>query len=348
MTQGKASSSHPDLPLDLLFLATHVAIALLASIFVEGIAHLELGFKILFILAYGVLAFGLYRWVKRRSQRRTLDEITKYEAEIDKWRRFERLQQGMLAIASNFLKERYQVIHHLVSRLENLDSTGSLSKQSFGDALEEFDKQRREHVKTTLQQVKALYEGDSHLKPSTAEEATADLFKVTFYEVEMDPSGTPFLVKKSRAIPNEGEPKTPRFGLNEGASGRAWAEKKTVVCELGGKDKDLFKPMWTGQDTLYKSMICVPAIEDIPAEKLSDVFGVLTVDSRMREGYFDSRLEQFWAAIHQPICNTLIYCRETERLKDAIVAAVEKLLSKAHQQDLPLVERSADQDSSGQ
>jgi hypothetical protein len=232
------------------------------------------------------------------------------------------------------LKQRYRVLHQLVTHLKNLRTQNTLNKAAFEEALEDFDKERREHIKGALKQLSAFLREDDYLKPLSPGNAALDQFKVTFYAVEKrneqdepDPNGTEFLVPKWRAIPNEGEPRTRRFAKTDGASGRAWSTKKTVVCERGGLDPQ-FKDMWEGggQKQKYKSMICVPAIEDIPTERINEVYGVLTIDTPVRDKYFSGHLEEFWGTLHQPICNLLIYCRESEALKEEIVASVRALL----------------------
>jgi hypothetical protein len=344
-----ASNSDADLPVDALFVASHAAIGLLASIVLKPLLQLPWYLQVVLFLAYVLLTYGLYRWVKARSAARTRAQREEAEArtlaqreeaeartlaQLNEWKRFELLQQRMLAIVSQFLKERYQVIHQLVSKLNGLRESGDLTERSLENALEEFDKERRTQIKRGLEQLSSFLTEDEHFRPDSPSRATSDHFKVTFYAVQHqnedgtpNPQGTEFLVPKARAIPNEGEPRTRRFRKGEGASGTAWETKKIVVCEHGGKEP-VFKDMWDGggQKAAYKSMICVPVIEDIASEALSDVYGILTVDTPVREGYFSSDLELFWATLHQPICNLLIYCRESERLKDELVLSIKKLL----------------------
>lgn len=318
------------LGLDLFVAASHVAIALLASAAFEAIAKLEWYYRVLIGAAYVSVALVIYFTVTRKDRKNVRDQI-------EEWRRLDLMHSRMLEVSTQFLKARYQVIHGLVSKLEGLRESRSLSQETFDAALEEFDSQRREQYKDALSELKAFLREDNYLKPTSPNAAAQDEFKVTFYAVERlgtdfqpNAAGTEYLVPKGRAIPNEGVPRTQRFQRGEGASGIAWETKRTVVCPHGGKDR-LFKDMWDGggQKERYKSMICVPAIEDIPAERMNDVYGVLTVDTSVREGYFAQELEQFWGALHQPLCNLLIYCRESERLKGAIVSAVGQLIADA-------------------
>jgi hypothetical protein len=322
-------------PVDAFVMLSHLAIALVAAFAFETVAHLPLPLRIVMISAYMILAGFVYLRVKSSATKRMATDAAETESllreELGEWKRFELLQRHTLSIVAEFLKDRYQVIHGLVSELERLRGTSEFSAHTLTNALEEFDKERRVHIKRALAQLSSFWTEDDYLKPTTPALATKDFFKATFYAVEKldnngEPSetGTEYLVKKHRAIPNEGEPRTLRFRIGEGASGKAWETKRIVVCERGGEDK-AFKQMWDEQQRAYKSMICIPAIEDIPSERMSDVYGVLSVDTPVREGYFSAELEQFWATLHQPVCNLLIYCRESERLKTAFVNVIHEL-----------------------
>jgi hypothetical protein len=337
-----------DLPLDSFVLVSHLALALVASLAFEAVADLPLWVRAVMVAVYLIGAYAVYIRVKLRAKTKVQTDIDVWkqhlQGEIEKWKRIELLQRRMLGISAEFLKERYQVIHGLVSDLERLKVSPELSTKAIAQAFEDFDKERRSQIKRALELLSSFWTEDVYLRPDAPEEATTDFFKVTFYAVEtaeVDGVLGPYLVPKARAIPNEGEPRTQHFKKGEGASGRAWATKKVVVCELGGKDP-LFEDKWPGggQKAGYKSMICIPAIEDIPSERMSEVYGVLSIDTPVREGYFQANLEQFWGALNQPICNLLIYCRESERFKTALVEVVKLLVPNADGRPETLADRN--------
>jgi hypothetical protein len=56
------------------------------------------------------------------------------------------------------------------------------------------------------------------------------------------------------------------------------------------------------------------ATADFPKEKLSSVFGVLTIHSTERSGYFEKRIEQFWFDLFQPVCDALVYSYKSSEL----------------------------------
>jgi hypothetical protein len=231
----------------------------------------------------------------------------------------------MLEVVSEFLKDRYKVNHDLATKLSLQIDNHSVTTNSLKGVLEEADKQRREHIKSALSQLSSFLPADEYIKPKNADDTLKDHLKVSFYAVEFDSeSKQERLLPKWRFFPNEREPKTQSFEKNQGAAGKAWAEKEVVVCEQGGEDSE-FKEMRTGQKGEYASMACIPAIEDIPAERLSRIYGVLTIDTPVRRGYFQKALKPFWASLFEPVCNLLIYCHETEQVKLAVCKAISDI-----------------------
>jgi hypothetical protein len=234
----------------------------------------------------------------------------------------------MLEVVADFLKDRYKVNHDLATKIEGQIAQQTLTPASFESLLLEADKERLVQIKSALSKVSTFLPEDNYKAPQEADLAVQDHFKISFYAVEEDSEeeGGLALLPKYRYYPNEGWPRTKKFRKGEGAAGKAWDTGRIVVCESVANDP-VFKDMWDGggQKADYASMICVPAIEDIPAEKISGVYGVLTVDTPIKDGYFQRSLGRFWPELFEPICNLLIHCHEAERVKTATVKAVQKL-----------------------
>lgn len=319
-----------DRGVDTFFLLSHLAIALLASLAFEAISHLHVGLRIGLVLVYVTVAFSLFRWLQRadREARRVAREreLAAKEEEIASQRRYRLLESEMLRIVGEFVKDRYKANHDLATQLQQAASNERLTSDRVIEIVNDWDKGRRDHIKSALAQVSSFLVSDDFKKPRTADEEVNDHFKVSFYRVSVEPNGEEVLVPQWRYYPNEGEPRTKKFMKSDGAAGKAWQTKRIVVCENGGRDPH-FKDMWDGggQKEKYASMICVPAIEDIPAEKMSDVYGILTIDTPIRDGYFRAKQDQFWADLLQPLCNVLIYCRELERTKESVTLIARKL-----------------------
>jgi len=302
----------------------------MAAFTVEFLRAIALPIRIAALIAYLVIACFAYYVVKRRGEK-------SHHLQESKWRRYHLLDSRMLAIVGGFLKERYQVNHWLATEIDRSLEEGTLTAEVFQRVVEEADKERRSQVKSALSELSSFLREDPYKAPLDPDGIAQEHFKVSFYEVETDKqTGNSLLVKKWRYYPNEGEPRTPSFRKGEGASGIAWDTKKIVVCAEGGADP-VFKDMWEGggQKERYASMICVPAIEDIPSERISEVYGVLRVDTPRRVGYFDKNLEQLWADLFQPVCNLLIYSHESERMKSAVRRAVMELTEKRGPSPLP-------------
>jgi hypothetical protein len=232
----------------------------------------------------------------------------------------------MLEVVAEFIKERYQINYELISKLNQLDDTGAVSAQTVKATLDEADKSRVEKVKEALKSLSSALREDIFKKPYTAEDINRDEMKVSFYAVESDPDvpGQKALIPKARYYPNEGAPRTKKFLEDEGVAGEAWSKKIVIICENGGEDPR-FKEKRPGQRGEYASMICVPSIMDVPRYITSDVYGILTLDSPVRQGYFQGGSEKFWADVLQPICNILIYARESSRLIAVLNQMVDKL-----------------------
>jgi hypothetical protein len=311
---------------DFYLIASHSILVLLVAVIHELLDDYPLPAKIGFLLVYVVLTVVLYRWLRRRklakAEERWQGDLEQQKEELIKLQRYQYLQSHMLGVIGEFLKDRYKASYELATKItENLDGISIDSLVSF---LDEFDSKRREQIKSALSKLSSFLPGDDFKKPRDADSSLKDLLKVSFYAVEYDEEvGEVCLLPRYRFYPNEGEPKTKRFRKTDGAAGDAWSTKRIVVCENGGED-DAFQDMWEGNDqkAQYASMICVPAIEDIATEKMSEVYGILTIDSPVRRGYFQKKLGQFWADLFQPICDLLVYCRESERKKLAIVDAI--------------------------
>jgi hypothetical protein len=305
--------------LDLFVAVSHLAIGVLATFAFGAIEHLATVPKVTIALIYAAAAVSVYRWLHRRARIETQSDVDAVGAELEKWKRYFLLQSGVSRIAGEFLKERYQLNHHVVGDIESLLARGRTAVSEYVAVIGEADKERRAQIKSALGQLSSTFVDDFCEKPKSADQAIADHFKLSYYGVEKE-GATEVLKPKWRFYPNEGEPRTKQFRMGEGASGRAWEQKRIIVCEDGGQDPG-FKDMWEGggQRSHYASMVCVPAIVDIPADRLSVVRGILTVDTPIRHGYFAKALEQFWADLLQPICNILIYLDESEKLVRTII-----------------------------
>jgi hypothetical protein len=314
-------------------LLSHVALGLIVALAFESVAHLSVAIRILLAGSWTVFAGLIYWWLKRTNRRareeRHRSELKLKDTEIAKWRRYQHLERGILGILTEFLKDRYRTNHQFSTSLRTELNAGVITLDHLIELIEAADTERRTQVKTALTNLSSVFVEDSHLKPAEADRAVQDCFKVSFYAVE-EHNGAPCLVPKWRYYPNEGEPRTRSFKQDDGAAGLAWRTKRIVVCERGGRDP-FFKDMWDGggQKERYASMVCMPAIKDIPSEKVSDVYGILTVDSPIRDSYFGKAQQQFWADLLQPICNLLVYCQEVERRKDAIIAVARSFDSRA-------------------
>jgi hypothetical protein len=307
--------------IDVFVLLSHLAIGLMAAFAVEFLQFLHLSVRITVLVLYLGAAWMIYskiRQLQRRSE----------ELEIEKWERYQFLSSRVLDVVGEFIKDRYKINHNLAREINDALDKGMLTQEAFQGFLDDFSKFRRVQIKTALSELSTALPRDTHKKPLDADSAVQDRFKISFYAVEYDSEiGEKCLLPKWRYYPNESEPRTKRFREGEGVAGLAWSDKRIKVCETGGENPH-FKDMWEGggQKEQYASMICVPAIEDIPAEKMTDVYGVLTVDTPIRRGYFEDRMAQFWADLFEPICNLLIYCHEIEKVKEAVSNAIQTLV----------------------
>jgi hypothetical protein len=317
MAETRKGESLGERGFDIFFVLSHASIAILASALVESIHSLPKGFRLLIAGAYFSMAIAVYRWIKRRHDARK-------DNQVERWSRYEHLRSRMLDIVSEFLKQRYRTYSALAFRIGD---HSSLDGESFCNALDSADAERREHIITALRQLSGCFVEDAFLKPDEPDGAIKDAFKVSVYVVEHDPAKQrERLLPKWRFYPNEGEPTTRGFDCGEGASGKAWQTKRVVVCEKGGDDPD-FKDMWDGggQKAHYASMICVPVMEQRGADRPSEVYGVITIDTPTRRGYFAKSLEQFWGSLCDPICRILIYCKEAEDMIGNLKAAAQGL-----------------------
>ena len=304
-------------PQDVLFLISHLLIGGIAA-FGEGlVSRLAFWPRLFILLAYLAGAFFLYRLLKRK-------ELAQEHREISNWNRFDHLVTGVSDAVGEFLKQRYTVDSRVAAQINQALSERTLTPESLSKIVKEADALRRAEVTQCLAEVVYTFKADEYLKPSRSTQSVQDTFKVSFYDVR-NVDGVEALYPKWRCYPNEGEPRTPRFLKNQGAAGRAWAEKRTFICEQGGEDPD-FEDMHGGkQAELYASMICVPAVVNIPQDRVNEVYGVLTIDSNTRRGYFQKSLRDFWPRLVQPLCNLLIYCYCSQRAKQAVADAVTYL-----------------------
>lgn len=299
---------------------THMVPVFIVTWLHETIKHYPVLVQAAFVIIYIAVTLFIYNLVKRYAEPDQADQI-------EKLKRYQYLHSHCLAVVSEFLKDRYKASHKLNKEIKEQLESENISLSSFTILLRDFDSLRREQIKSALQNISSFLPRDSFRKPKDADDFHKDIMKFSFYAVEYDTqTEEEYLVRKWRYYPNEGEPQTPKFKRTDGAAGIAWNTKRIVVCENGGEDPR-FKDMWDGggQKAEYASLICVPAIKDVPADKVSDVYGVLTVDSPVRKGYFQNHLEQFWADLFQPICNILIYCQESENKQDLLIKAVSKI-----------------------
>lgn len=314
------SKGRPHYLLDAFTAVSHILVGLLAALFLETVVKTPWYIRVILVVAYLLLVYLVYRKIKQYEAKRE-------ETDLARWRRYQFLQSHLLSVTNEFLKDRYKINHDLAAKLNDHVDDNTITAASIQSLLEEHDKQRREQIKSALSSLSNFLPTDNFARPEDPDLAVQDRVKVSFFAVEHDPEVNEIcLVPKYRFYPNEGQPITKRFKKGEGAAGIAWDMKRIVVCESGGKEQ-IFKDMWEGggQKKHYASMICVPAIEDIPAEKLSEVYGVLTIDTPTRRGYFQKNLAQFWADLFEPICNLLIHCHEAERVKKALIRGISVL-----------------------
>lgn len=305
-----------DIALDLFALASHLTIAFVAAVGFEATRDLPFWAQFVLSAMYVTLALWLYSALKRRRDRLFVGA----RAEVDTWKRFRLLQSSIVAVLSQFLKDCYRVNRQLASDLSSV-AKDDLSVDLVIEGIEKADSERRQQIKTALHDLASYLKDDEYLKPTDATTAVQDNFKISFYGVEKV-GNSQSLKPKYRST--DIEPTTKEILFGEGGSGTAWSTKRVVVCPNGG-DSPPFEEMWTDQRRLYASMVCIPAIEDIPAEKYSEVVGVLTVDSSKRRGYFNKDLQDFWRELFEPICNLVVYCNESYRTKQELIAAVRVL-----------------------
>jgi hypothetical protein len=318
MSNGTAVGKTP--PQDLFFLLSHSAIGLVAA-FGENLAsRLNLWPRAFLLVTYVAGAYWIYKKLKRSA-------LAQERHEISSWSRSYHLVNGVLDAVGEFLKERYIVDTRIAAQLNQQVRDGTLTAEALGEVVKEADALRRTEVTRSLAELVHTFKEDSYLKPGKAMQAIQDIFKVSFYDVRTV-NGEEALYPKWRCYPNEGEPRTQKFSRGQGAAGKAWAEKRTFICETGGEDLD-FEDMHGGkQKELYASMICVPAIINIPQDRVNEVYGILTIDSNTRRHYFQKSLHDFWATLLQPICNLLIYCDRSQRAKLAVSDAVAFLATR--------------------
>ena len=308
---------------DAMLLLSHSMTALVASMFHHLIDPYPKWIKVALLLLYLSFVYVLYRIsqkvLKGRLDQGLRGEVDALQNELAAQTRYNLLRSRMLEAVAEFIKERYQISYDLNKKLQKLREVGSVNVKTVTDALKEADKSRVELVKETLKSLSSALREDIFKRPQNADDANRDHMKVSFYAVEQDPDAPPdkpdqkALVPKARAYPNEGSPKTRKFQYGEGVAGEVWKEGRVIICEHGGKEQR-FREMRPGQKSEYASMICVPTILDVPGYKLTEFYGVLTVDSPIREGYFVDGTDEFWADLLQPICNILIYARDSSRL----------------------------------
>jgi hypothetical protein len=308
---------------DVLLLFSHSMTALLASMFHHLIDSYPVWIKVALLLLYVLLVVAAFKlskkWLKDRTESNLRHELADQQ-------RFNHLRTRMLEVVAEFIKERYQISYELISKLKQLHTDDAVTAKAVKERLDEADKSRVEKVKEALKSLSSALREDLFRKPTTAQDINRDDMKVSFYAVEEDTDapGQKALIPKARYYPNEGAPKTKKFLFEDGVAGKAWSKRIVIICENGGEDKK-FEEKRPGQKEEYASMICVPSIIDVPKEKWSDVYGVLTLDSPVRRGYFQDGSEKFWADLLQPICNILIYARESSAFIATLNETVDKL-----------------------
>ncbi|MBL8124185.1 MAG: GAF domain-containing protein [Blastocatellia bacterium] len=310
---------------NLLSVASHLLIALLVAFGHEAVKPAPGWVQVLLLVLLSIIIVALLRAISNRVSKSAMDilrgELTaendKLKAELEKQDRYNHLRRTMPDVVADFIRERYRANYSLTVELRRLIESKNVNIDSIRTALNQADNIRREKVKQALGRVSQILKEDIFKKPKDADGENNDKMGVSFYAVTSQENGPDILEKRYRAFPNEGEPKTPKFDLNEGAAGKCWAKREPIVCENGGEDLQ-FEEMRTGQKKDYASMICVPAVADFPKEKISEVYGVLTVHATERRGYFQQSLVQFWFDIFQPVCDALIYSGKSSELIDAI------------------------------
>jgi hypothetical protein len=321
---------------DFVSLFSHLAVAVVATIGHKVVENVPLWAQITVLVLSVTLLVLLLNRIKERLQKSDIEkvrdeltteketlrsqlseELSKTKEELDKQDRYNHLRRAMLDVIGEFVRERYRANYSLTSHLSRLIEASTITVENVKAALTQADEVRREKVKLALGRASQILKEDIFKKPKDADGENKDKMGVSFYAVVQSGDGKDVLEKRYRAFPNEGEPKTQNFSINEGAAGKCWAERVPVICENGGDDPE-FKEMRTGQKAEYASMACFPAIADFPKEKVSEVFGVLTIHSTERKGYFEKRLDQFWFDIFQPLCDALVYSAKSSELIETI------------------------------
>lgn len=294
-----------------------------------GIGHkfaeeLPLYWQIILLAMFVLLLFGVYKKLHdrktlsieqaiRQEMQNIIDQLTQ---EMKKLKRYNHLRKTMLRVVAEFIKERYRTNFTLTLELEKLITSNNVNAETVKSVLFSADNVRREKTKEALHSVVDILKADTFKKPHDADADNKDKMGVSFY-LRVMREGTEILEKAYRYFPNEVEPKTKSFMKGEGAAGKCWRDNTPIICEDGGKDS-LFKEMRDGQKQEYASMICIPANADFIKEKMTEFFGVLTIHSTEREGYFERGKEQFWFDLLQPICDVVIYSSKSSNLIETI------------------------------
>jgi len=292
---------------------THFIAGLLVATGHFFVHDLPVWVQVLLLVVLASLIAYLYKIVRKLPVHQ---EITHLKNELEKMGRYYLLTKEMLELIGQFIKERHKTNLELTEALRKENADENMTAEKAIALLINTDNERREKVSNMFAGLSNMLEKDPFKRPTEVDDANKDEMKVSFYAVGQDP-GNPseeILYPTARYYPNEGEPITKKFNKGQGAAGKAWVEKSIVICENGGEDSN-FTEMRPGQKVEYASMICVPAKADLPFFGTNEVYGVLTVDSAIRRGYFQEENRKFWADLLHPLCNTIIYARQYDLIK---------------------------------
>lgn len=233
------------------------------------------------------------------------------------------LLEGTLDSLNQAVQNRIIAMHEANNLLSRVITSGNAKKNEITDIIKISEGEKREHINSLFRDFCNTFKADTFLATEDPDKISDDVFKVSFYRVdESDHSLKPAY----RAYPHDSIPQTCEIPYGEagGGAGLAWKYAKIIVMEDVANDQRWvdFRP---GQRREYASMICLPVVKDIPKEPLRKVIGVLTVDSRIRKGFFSNNLETFWQSLSFPVCNFLILITENENRNKLLIQAIENI-----------------------
>ena len=235
---------------------------------------------------------------------------------------FYNLTANTLNLITNILHDRVILNYDFNTKLQNLLEEG-LENQKLIDLINDQNKEKREQVNRIFARICEIYHADDFIRPEDLELQSNDKFKVSYYKVSENDKGEEVLIPVYRCYPQEGWPETPEIpkGSKGGGSGLAWEKKKIITFEFGGEDPR-FVNLRDDQTKEYASMFCYPVKEDIPKYKRDDVVGIITIDSRIRRGFFAEKHNDFWSDLTDPISKYLALINQMDKQRDLLIQAL--------------------------